>query len=241
MKAGASYAFAFIYYNHMGYYEKLSSAIYNDIMSGLRGYSSTPTMSLEQLEDDCVDERLQIIKEYFIKGLVPKKDLLMTIPCIEVDCKNIERCRCNASPCDTLTAHFEIPQLLTEFGEDGIEYIGATDMSNPFTYYTNPIVMKYHKYRVRGKNKPYVWIDITPNENNMYDCFVFNAPLLKKVTVVAILKDPRQLDWFGCCTPVDINNMTFIDAEIKKRLTEKKIRYYRQLAAPVLPNDQVPK
>ena len=68
MKAGASYAFAFIYYNHMGYYEKLSSAIYNDIMSGLRGYSSTPTMSLEQLEDDCVDERLQIIKEYFIKG-----------------------------------------------------------------------------------------------------------------------------------------------------------------------------
>ncbi len=200
MKAGASYAFAFIYYNHMGYYEKLSSAIYNDIMSGLRGYSSTPTMSLEQLEDDCVDERLQIIKEYFIKGLVPKKDLLMTIPCIEVDCKNIERCRCNASPCDTLTAHFEIPQLLTEFGEDGIEYIG-----------------------------------------DMYDCFVFNAPLLKKVTVVAILKDPRQLDWFGCCAPVDINNMTFIDAEIKKRLTEKKIRYYRQLAAPVLPNDQVPK
>lgn len=41
--------------------------------------------------------------------------------------------------------------------------------------------------------------------------------------------------------PCDINNMTFIDAEIKKRLTEKKIRYYRQLAAPVLHNDQVPK
>ena len=46
----------------------------------------------------------------------------------------------------------------------------------------------------------------------------------------------------GAYTDVsDINNMTFIDAEIKKRLTEKKIRYYRQLAAPVLPNDQVPK
>lgn len=57
----------------MGYYEKLASAIYNDIMSGLRGYSSNPSMSLEQLEDDIIDERLQIIKEYFIKGLVPKK------------------------------------------------------------------------------------------------------------------------------------------------------------------------
>ena len=67
MKAGASYAFAFIYYNHMGYYEKLSSAIYNDIMSGLRGYSSTPTMSLEQLEDDCVDEDFKLLRNILLK------------------------------------------------------------------------------------------------------------------------------------------------------------------------------
>ena len=58
----------------MGYYEKLASAIYNDIMSGLRGYSSNPSMSLEQLEHDIIDERLKIIKEYFINGLVTKKD-----------------------------------------------------------------------------------------------------------------------------------------------------------------------
>lgn len=240
-KAGASYAFAFYYYNTMGYYEKLSSAIYNDVMSGLRGYSANPTMSLEQLEDDCVDERLQIIKEYTLKGLLPIKDLLMTIPCIEVDCKSIDRCRCNPSECDELVAHFEIPQLMTEFGGTGIQYIGSTDMSNPFVVYTNPVTMQYHKYRRRGKFRPYVWIDVTPNENNMYDAFIYNAPLISKVTVVAIPKDPRQLDYYGCCPPVDINNMTFIDAEIKKRLTEKKIRYYRQLAAPVLPNDQIPK
>lgn len=224
----------------MGYYEKLASAIYNDIMSGLRGYSSNPSMSLEQLEDDIIDERLQIIKEYFIKGLVPKKDLLMTIPCIQVDCKSIDRCRCNASVCDQEIAHFELPQLLTEFGDDGIEYIGITDMTYPFIYYTNPTLMTYHKYRRRGKRKPYVWIDTTPNENNMYDGFIFNAPLIKQLTVVAIPKDPRQLDYYGCCSPVDINNMTFIDAEIKKRLTEKKIRYYRQLAMPITPNDQQP-
>ena len=41
----------------MGYYEKLASAIYNDIMSGLRGYSSNPSMSLEKLEDDIIDEK----------------------------------------------------------------------------------------------------------------------------------------------------------------------------------------
>ena len=44
---------------------KLASAIYNDVMSGLAGITSAPTISMEQLEDDVVDERLQIIKRVF--------------------------------------------------------------------------------------------------------------------------------------------------------------------------------
>ena len=44
-------------------FNKLASAIFNDIIGGLRGYSSNLSMSLEQLEDDIIDERLQIIKE----------------------------------------------------------------------------------------------------------------------------------------------------------------------------------
>jgi len=51
--------------------------------------------------------------------------------------------------------------------------------------------LRNHKYRRRGKDKPYVWIDTTPNENNMYDCFIFNAPLLSAVSITAIFKDPR--------------------------------------------------
>ena len=37
------------------------------------------------------------------------------------------------------------------------------------------------------------------------------------------------------------NNFTFINNEIKRRLTEKKIRYYRQLAPSPTINDQVPR
>jgi hypothetical protein len=33
-------------------------------MSGLRGISSNPTISLEQLEDDIIDERLLVLKEF---------------------------------------------------------------------------------------------------------------------------------------------------------------------------------
>ena len=71
-------------------FNKLASAIFNDVYGGLRGYSSNLSMSLEQLEDDIIDERLQIIKEYYLKGLVPKRDLLLSINCIELDCKSLD-------------------------------------------------------------------------------------------------------------------------------------------------------
>jgi hypothetical protein len=50
---------------------------------------------------------------------------------------------------------------------------------NQFVFYTNPNSLNYHKYRRRGKDKPYIFIDTTPNEKGMCDGFVFNAPLLK--------------------------------------------------------------
>jgi hypothetical protein len=74
--------------------EQLKSAIYNDIVSGLRGITSNPSISLEQLEDDIIDERLIILKEYGIKNMLPKRDLLMAINCIDVDCKSMDKCPC---------------------------------------------------------------------------------------------------------------------------------------------------
>lgn len=220
--------------------EKLASAIRNDVVSGLRGYHANMSMSMEQLCQDIVDERLQILKEYSLKGVLPLKDLYISINCIQVDCKNIERCRCNTyDDCsDQPVAHFEIPQIVNDYGNLSIDYIGSTDRQLPFIFYTSSTAFRYHKYRKRGKNKPYVWIDTTPNKNGMYDCFVFNAPLLDRVSVSAIFKDLRQLDQFACCSELQDDNMSFINNEIKKRLTEKKIRYYRQLQAPNLPNDQ---
>ncbi len=119
-----------------------------------------------------------------------------------------------------------------------IDYIGSSDKQNPFIYYTSSTAYRYHKYRKRGKNKPYVWIDTTPNENGMYDCFVFNAPLLSEISITAIFKDPRQLEKYECCNEFGDSNISFIDNEIKKRLVEEKIRYYRVHSPQNAPNDQ---
>jgi hypothetical protein len=54
-----------------------------------------------------------------------------------------------------------------------------------------------------------------------------------------VFKDPRQLEEYGCCSNIDVmENMTFIDTEVKNRLTEQKIKYYRQLHMTNLPNNQ---
>ena len=218
---------------------KLASAIYNDVVSGLAGITSNPTMSLEQLEDDVVDERLQIIKEYSLKNLIPRKDLMMSINCIDVDCKSLDKCPCGQN----LTKpelHFEIPQLINDFGENSVEFIGSINRETQYKIYTSTS-FQYHKYSRRGANHPYVYIETTPNENNMYDGWIFNAPLLKMISIIAIFKDPRQLNIYPCCYGDDIENYSFISTEIKKRLTEKKLRYYRMMYNVPTNNNQAPK
>lgn len=221
-------------------FEKLASAIRNDVVSGLQGYHTNLSMSIEQLMDDIVDERLQILKEYSVQGILPVKDLLLSINCIPVDCKDLNKCsKCSGGMSGTPVAHFEVPQILMDFGNKSIAYIGSTDKQNSFRYTTSITNWAlYNKYRKRGKDKPYVYIDSTPNENGMYDCYIFNAPLIKQISITAIFKDPRQLESFGCCNEYQDDNFSFINNEIKKRLTQKKIQYYRSYAAHVAPNDQ---
>ena len=77
--------------------EKLASAIRNDVVSGLRGYHNNLSMSMEQLGQDIVDERLLILKEYQLKGILPTKDLYISINCIPVDCKSINKCSCGGN------------------------------------------------------------------------------------------------------------------------------------------------
>lgn len=222
---------------------KLASAILNDILSGLRGITSNISLSVEQLEDDIIDERLTIIKEYALKGLLPVKDLVTSINCLEVDCKPIENCNlCNSNlnVRETNIPHVEIPQIVTDLGVDAIQYFGTVDRNTPFKIYTD-ISYQYHKYNRWLERKPYIYIDTAPNENGMYDCYIFNAPLIKTLSIIAVFKDPRQLEQFTCCNAEEVSNMNFLTNDIKRRITEKKVRWYRNLAAPNLPNDQVAK
>lgn len=228
--------------------KRLADAVFNDVVSGLRGYHQNMSMSKEQLEEEIIEMRLAVIKEYALKGTLPIEDLLMSINCVPIDCDTLDKCFCGGVSCGSPTAHFQIPQIIFDFGlGHSIKYIGSSDKQHPFLVYTKPIdkVNTYQKYRKRGKNKPWVYVDTTPNQNGLLDCYIFGAPLIKQVSVIAIFKDPRQLEGLqcSCCNDGDTeteydNNLNFLDIVIKDRLTQQKLRYYRQYAAPILPNNQ---
>ena len=219
--------------------KKVTSAIYNDLVSGLRGYTNNPSISLDQLEDEVIEERLALIKEYSIKGILPIKDLLVSINCIKVDCKDLDRCNCGGTIGKPI-AHFVMPQIVNYYGEQSIEYIGTTDRQSPFIFYTsNQSYLWGNQYRKRGRQKPFVYVDITPNKDGMLDCYIFNAPMIDKISVVAVFKDPRQLEEYGCCEGAQTDNLSFLFAQIKDSLTKKKLYYYRQLLAQPSANNQI--
>lgn len=219
-------------------FEKLISAIRNNVVSGLQGYHHNTSFTPEQVGDDIVNLRLQLLTQYALQGKLPLKDLYLSINCIATDCKDIEKCSsCRKHFGGTPTLHFEIPQVMNIIG--AIDYIGSPDKQNSFKVYTSLKTANLNKYRKsKAKDKPYVWVDTTPNEHGYYDCFVFNAPLLKYISVVAIFKDPRQLNDLGCCDEISDDNFNFLNAEIIQKLSEQYLRYYRQGAMPSLPNDQ---
>ena len=222
--------------------EQLTSAVYNNVVDGLKGTSSNIAFSREHVEDSIISERMLIIKEYFIKNLLPRRDLLYAINCVNLDCYPIDKCPSSVPTSCTLTGskyilHFEMPPVMSDFGDDAVEYIGSKDKMFPFKVYFNKDFLN-HKYKVRGANKPYIWIDTTPNRNNMWDAYVFNAPVMKQISLVFIPRDPRQVTIYECCSGSEEFDYGVLSAELEKRVTEKFLRYFRQMIYPNTPNDQ---
>lgn len=224
--------------------DKITSAVYNDLVSGLSGIVANPTISLLQLEDEVVETRAAIIRDLSNKNNLPKKELTYSLNCIPLDCMSLDKC-CANDGYSQPELHFQIPAILADV--DSIQFIGSVDKQVKFRVYTNPSLFKYRKYRSYKKIKPSVFLDTTINGNGMMDGWVFDSPLLEQLTVQAIFYDPRQVDKYlneiSCCETIpDLEAApSSITAEIKRRLTEAKFKFYRQAYQVPQPNNQVPK
>lgn len=220
---------------------QIASAIINDLFSGnLVSLSNRSMVSIEQLMDEVVETRNAVIKDWYLKNMLNLGDMMVAINCVEVDCKDQNKCTCMSSLANAKMAkHFEIPQLMPGLGPDALVFVGSTDRSNAFKVYYNLEAIKYQqhyqKYRKRPNPKPFVYVEKTPNENGMYDCWIFDAPFVQYIAVIGIFKDPRQLEKYNCCNDTEYLEMGAISNEIKNRILQKKIQLYRTPAPPAAP------
>ena len=81
------------------------------------------------------------------------------------------------------------------------------------------------KHRRSTSNRPFVYVDPIPNENNLLDCYVMGAPGLTEVSIVGMWKDVRQLEEVDEDYDEDFDSMSAAQNDVIKRLTEKYMRY----------------
>lgn len=218
---------------------KIASAAYNSIISGLAGYEATANISLQQLEDEICEQRLATLYKYYLKNALPLEDLYASLNCIQVDCDYIGKCCHVENIGQEKVAHFEIPPIAMSLKDKAIKWIGSVDRQIKFKVFLSE-AFRFNKFNSRQKNRPYVYIDPVINANGMMDGYIFNAPLLERLSITAIFRDDRQLEEFDCCQNPMENVLTVIDAEVKDAVIKKYISYYRQLYPQPQPNNQVP-
>jgi hypothetical protein len=227
-------------------HNEMASAIRNRIADGLDGNIGDQAFSLEQLYAEIDLQRADFAHKYALSKKLNPKFLVQELPLQHLVCDNLTP----AVDCvedflkdpDASIPRIEIPKVSSLFGVDPIEYIGLNNMRQSFKVYYHPNEIRTHSFRVRTGAKPFVWIDLAPNINDKFDVWFFNMnpyDPLKFVKVRAIFDSPSY---------VDPNNPAHLEEEypapahmqmaIIDALTEKWVRYYRQLQIPKMPNTQ---
>lgn len=220
--------------------EAVASAILNHIYSGTQGLNANIKVSLEQLMDEVVAEKNTLLKQWLLQGILNLEELYLAINCVEVDCDYMSKC-CDL-PVGKKALHFEIPPIVYFRGVNTIKFIGSIDRSVKYVVYTDESY-KFHEHKKRGGNKPYVYVDTAINSNGNMDCYIFNAPHVKYISVIALFQDPRRLLEWNCCSenPESYLDLGLLSETIINNLTQRYLYYYRQAAMPITPNNQQPK
>lgn len=146
---------------------EIASAVYNDLFGGsMIPPSNRSLISLEQLEDEVIEIRKSIIKEFYNRNLLSLHDISYTINCLEIDCEDMNRCPCKALP-EKIAQHFEIPKLVDGLGSASIIFIGSVDRTESYRVYSSLASANYQRYKRRNPDDPYVYIEKSPNKNGM--------------------------------------------------------------------------
>ena len=223
-------------------HNELASAIRNRVADGLSGNISDQAFSVEQIMDEIDLMRADFAHKYSSTAKLDPTFLVQEPrELFKIECRNLSP-DCGLLAFEENVASIKIPKLMPLFGEEAVQYLGLDNMQESFAVYFHPIDIRHHKVRIKTRKRPYAWIDTAPDSNDMQTVWLFNMGSynpLQYLKLRAVFEHPSKID-------PDVPN--HLDKEypaplhlqnaIVDALTEKYIRYHRQLNIPSIPNQQ---
>jgi hypothetical protein len=222
-------------------HNEIASAIRNRVADGLSGNLNNQAFSLEQLLEEIDLSRDTFINKYIGTNKLDPKFLVQEIDTLPIICRNLSEDCFIKDPSGDVPS-IKIPPISPVFGDKSIEFLGLVNMQESFAVYFHPDDIRNHKYRIKTNKRPFAWVDVASDKDGKHTIYFFNLGKfnpLKFVKLRAIFAHP---------TSVNSDNPNNLDMEypapgymqdaIIDTLTEKYVRYFRQLNIPALPNQQ---
>lgn len=212
---------------------ELSSAIFNNVYDGLKAPQDF-SLSLEQIKMEVGNYRNKLIEKHRGNRQGSKRlnrdHFLQTIDGITITIKDLSRNP--ILPSFKKAFYFQLPTIAYTFDDQAVEYIGPMDKSKSWKVYTNT-TFRSHKYKPLTSNATFVYIDTSPNDKGLLDCFIFNAgeyASLKYLSTIAIFQQPEMVvSQMQGDDEAEYPAPSWMQDEIITSLTKRYLYYYRTL------------
>ena len=221
--------------------DELASTIDNNVSDALSGAILNRAISQQQIEGDIDLLREKLAYDQIKTGKIDIKYFMQSLNTQPLICRDFVR-DCGAVKSGEGVPSILIPKLMATQDNSQIEYIGLSDKSKRFITYYDIDDISNHKFRLKTAHSPFVWIDLTADEDNMICVYFFNLgpyATLKRVDIRAAFARPSLLKPLDpSLSETEYAAPGYIQSIILDTLTNRYIEYYRKLNIPNQPNNQ---
>lgn len=214
-------------------HNEMASSIRNRVSDGLSGNIADQSFSLEQILDEIDLTRADFAHKYAsTQKLNPTHLVQEPKELFLITCRNLSP-DCGISGWGEDVASIKVPSIMPLFDEQSIQYLGLDNMQEAFAVYSHPEDIRNHKVRIRTKNRPYAWWDTAEDMDGNQTFWLFNMGSynpLKYLKLRAIFNHPSKVN-SNLPNHLELEYPATLHMQnaIIDTLTEKYIRYYRQL------------
>lgn len=220
---------------------EIASTIENNVSDALSGAVLNRAVSTSQIRGEIDLLREKLASEQIKSGKIDIKYFMQSLPLQALVCRDFTR-GCGIIKSGESIPSIRIPKLMSIQDNSQLEYVGLANKQKRFIVYYDIDDISNHKFRLKTAHSPFVWVDLAADNDDMIVLYFFNLGkygTLKYVDIRGAFAKPTTVaplnpeeDEKEYPAPGIIQEM------IISIMSERYIRYYRQLNSNGVPNTQ---